>query len=921
MTTELTPDMFGAFMEEINGYQPFAWQSRLLESVIEHGRWPDTIAASTGTGKSNVVDVHVFANALRGWGAGPRVPRRLSVVVNRRAIVDAHVDHAQKIQRLLATADAGAVTLMVSEGIRRLQFRPLAGRDHDDQASPLVVSTIRGGIPTDPSWVDDPSACAVICATPDMWGSRILFNGYGSSRYAKPRESGLLAFDNVLVLDEAHLSPQLLLTAKRIGELEASSGLGPSVLQVVATTATPGPDSGPVVVGVRDEDLVDPVIASRLQRSKPVTLSETADWPGDRRPSRKYAAHIAELVGLEVERRDGGTVGCIVNSVFTAREVSRALAKQFGEEAVLLWVGPMRPLDLDTARAKHPGAFCADGDDSIRVIVATQTLEVGVDVDLAALVTELAPGPSLAQRAGRVNRLGKRDAGPCLVVLPESAPRAGTGPYGSDEIAAAYEWVHQLAADPDGIAHVGQARHPVPADSGNKAVMSRLEVGEVHWLSHTSERTLTERDLAFWLREDFDADPATVGIVLRDDLPVGDVEALQLLHATPVVASEVFPTSIGVAKEVLEDVVRAAGDQTRRAFVIRQGALSSARLDVEADALRPGDRLILDAAHPIVDQGMIVSKDGDRADQVIHGDALLVLTRPHGDDARLREVTRIVRQAREEAERAADGDSSSADAASAARDAAILDYLSQIDDTFRAQAVACGQRLQVVIPQVPEDEREFLEWLAVRPDGSFVADDDHRQTWTGAGKVTLEAHSRAVADASSHLGGLLGFSTELSEMLNAAGLLHDEGKAHPDFQRILGRAPDDALLAKSGGRVADEPGRRKRRSSLPLGWRHEQLSVAVAHAKLTDRDRVDRDLILRLVGTSHGRGRDAFDHGSAALLHGEFGELTDIANSLFDEGGWDELITATDRTRGVWACAYLEAVLRAADCTVSKEGS
>jgi CRISPR-associated endonuclease/helicase Cas3 len=41
---------------------------------------------------------------------------------------------------------------------------------------------------------------------------------------------------------------------------------------------------------------------------------------------------------------------------------------------------------------------------------------------------------------------------------------------------------------------------------------------------------------------------------------------------------------------------------------------------------------------------------------------------------------------------------------------------------------------------------------------------------------------------------------------------------------------------------------------------------------------------------------------------------------LFDEGSWDELVEDTQLRYGAWGCAYLEAVLRAADGQISAEG-
>jgi CRISPR-associated endonuclease/helicase Cas3 len=84
---------------------------------------------------------------------------------------------------------------------------------------------------------------------------------------------------------------------------------------------------------------------------------------------------------------------------------------------------------------------------------------------------------------------------------------------------------------------------------------------------------------------------------------------------------------------------------------------------------------------------------------------------------------------------------------------------------------------------------------------------------------------------------------------------------------------------------------------------------------------LDRELVARLIGTTHGHGRSWFPHNSRELLNSsDTTDAQEIAATLFDEGDWDELIEHTQQHYGVWGCAYLEAILRAADGQISAEG-
>lgn len=87
---------------------PYQWQIRLMLYVAEHGYWPRSIGAPTASGKTSVIDIHVFLNAMAGLslveGNGlfdlplRNIPRRLALTVNRRSLVDDQFDEACALQ-------------------------------------------------------------------------------------------------------------------------------------------------------------------------------------------------------------------------------------------------------------------------------------------------------------------------------------------------------------------------------------------------------------------------------------------------------------------------------------------------------------------------------------------------------------------------------------------------------------------------------------------------------------------------------------------------------------------------------------------------------------------------------------------------------------------------------------------------------
>ena len=910
--------------EERKNY-PFSWQEEVLDHICEHGVWPERINAPTGSGKSSVVDIHLFANALAAVGAAPRVPRRLCVTVGRRALVDSQATRADKILGDLkdALADESGepgILRRVAEALQSFQTR-----NDDKRSIPFEIGRIRGELSNRNLPVTDISACAIIAATPDMYGSRALFRGYGSTKAARPRETALLAMDTVMVLDEAHMNRQLLHTTQRIAELQKrEADLGIPTLQVVETTATPSTeDSESTTMGVDIEALDKPndeKLRDRVYSHKELVLRSIDKWDG--KPGnaatvnaavdaiKEFLAHREASKGSE----EANTVGCIVNHVRTAIAIKEALVKNKvleKEEEVQLLVGRMRPSDLEKLQNKHRELFTTEGDKSVKVVVATQTLEVGIDVDFADLVTELAPASSLAQRFGRVNRLGHRTDSKVVVIEPASGDlvKKDAPPYKAVDLSNAYGWLEALnGAENPSVNPAAMVKNPPVQSSPERLLYQRPEWPDLLEFSRTDENPYDEPDLDLWLHDSLDAETAMGGVIVRDNLPSNTSAAMEILKTSYFAPSdeETFPANLKILQEIL-DYQDEHGVKPRK-FLYRQGEIS---LWQDADhgeesrqSLAPGDVLLLDTGSvPFTNQGIAVTQ----RELPSKKDELEAVPFPKGIKLYVYEKC-------------------------ADREKDFGEYLGlspeEVAELLDTQSTD-GKKKMIVseLTTEAEDGQEVIAWYAdVTDDEESVEGSDIAQELVLAGPVLLDDHQNDVAERTRQLAENLGLAPEFSEALELAAKYHDEGKRDLRFQQMLGADAETEALAKSGRRSVAEAYRARSRSALPRGWRHEQLSALMVAAS-PEKVGAHRDLVLRIIGCSHGHGRFSFAHDAGFLLkEGYLPEGTDYealkeqATRLFNVGYWDNLMEQTSRTYGPYATAYLEAVERAADAQISREG-
>ena len=887
-------------------------------------------------------------------------------MVDRRLVVDGAHEHAIRIRDRLEAAARGDGPPVLQAVAARLSA--LSG------AAPLSVVRLRGGMPREESWARSPLQPTLLLSTVDQVGSRLLFRGYGVGEYARPLHAGLLAEDSLLLLDEAHLSAAFLQSLRAIGDY-----LGGRWREMPAwrplVTVTLSATQATTAEAIRLDPASDgqhPLLARRLRARKPARLCSVAE-AGLVATLVSQARELATIceqedaaAGLEASADSEGTwpvIGVVVNRVATARAVQASLLEA-GCESVLL-IGRQRPLDRDALlceylpRMRAGRAHCANP--RTLFVVATQTVEVGADLDFNALVTQSAPLDALRQRFGRLNRLGEREQAPAAIVHPRDAARLD--PIYGQAISATWRWLSERAAKPLGSKGRKKSKAEPEVDFGVTALENLLPAtglpqeltsrhpraplllpAHVDLLSQTSPAPACSPDVALLLHG-VSAAPAEVQVLWRADLPADlddedtQTECVAAVAALPPSSLETLSLPVWVARAWLQGAGLAEPETdlegiepeqaqtiapTRRRLALRWAGEES-RL-VHPRELRPGDTLIVPSSYGGLDRfGWNPSARAAVAD----------LAEPANRLARDRLVLRLappcIAQWSGEAELVAicRGVIAAlvADPDAPARATDVMVALEEIEGLPQAVrttlAAFSSPRL------LRYGSGSIAGWLLVdRRAGRVASDEGDDASLTR--EVPLDEHCRGVGRVAKDFAAALGLPAELVTDLALAGEFHDLGKADPRFQAWL-RGGDRLatrgapLLAKSGMDRSDRWGLRRARdlAGYPAGARHECASVQLlrSHPELLAGAH-DPELVEYLVGSHHGRGRPfmpVIDDPGAGQLNTYFEAL---GWELHLEGphrlerlgsGWTELYWRLVRRYGWWGLAYLETLLRLAD--------
>ncbi len=921
-STGTTMPTFDEFYRAINQREPFPWQSRLANQVASTGKWCSEIGIPTGLGKTVCLDIAVWWLATQSDCTQTQriAPTRIWWVVNRRLLVDSTFKHACKISKTLSDPDSEKLPVQDKEIIKIVaeRLKSIAG---GSQAKPLEVIRLRGGIASRRPRC--PSQPAILLTTLPMYGSRLLFRGYGSSRNMRSVDAAMAGTDSLVLLDEAHLTPHLITLCSAISECTSTtdpilneSRSRPTLVQLTAT----GDQAGQDRFTLDDDDDKNSIVRERLDAVKLLELRE--------KKKNDIKAKALAQAAYDLLQNASTPTTCIifVNTPKIARETFLYVRdkKLMKNAKVLLLTGRMREFEAEQTRQDILEGMSASHDERGKreyhlIVVATQTLEVGADIDAEYLVTEQCGVRSLTQRLGRLNRCGRfKDARAVYVHMPAADRKNGWPVYGHE---------------PNHLLEILQNRLENSSEKVNLSTRCVAKILGAPSDDHGRAPELLPGILWEWIKT---SSPH------KDEAPVepyfSGISGIQMFVTViwrahiPENRDRLWPhaaehEAIDVPISEFRKAWKEARDQKE---IFRLGSDGITVEKTSVDSVRPGDQVVLHSDYGLMDK---FGWNPDARDPVRD-----MSLKGHGLPLDVEAIKRIcgISVSKEYLNTALGKSDDHVDIEPQEQAQAvekILDAISQgaphgcwgPEEWDEFVSSLRGQKAIISYKGVP---RLCVKKAKKKPESEILSDDlDERSLADLA--VRLEQHCEAVALFARSVCDQIGLPTDLSDIVERAGRLHDIGKADQRFQRWLD--PDwnhgCVLLAKSNT-PRHQWGVRRISAGWPQGGRHEALSARLVHAWLDKNpnwcDSIKRDLLMHLVISHHGKGRPLLepitDDTSPLPVEGLISDERVSAPADLRNVDWEQPTRFRNLNDyfGPWGLALLEAILRLSDHAVSQ---
>ncbi len=402
------------------GTHPYEYQQRIAD-----GGLPELLIVPTGAGKTLAV--------VLGW----LYRRRFHPDPAVRAATPRWLVICQPMRTLVEQVRNDVDGWLANAGLS----------DND----PVQRFVFMGGEPTSRNdWRLNAHHDAIVIGTQDMLLSRALNRGFGSSRYLWPVEFGLLNSNCHWVFDEIQLMGAGVPTGR---QLEAFRRIFPSAGRHGSTWMSATVDRAGLET-IDNERVGTEIQLSEADRSGPLAVRLRAHKLVRELDVSTDAAKRAKSLAAAIvsKHRTGSLTLVVLNTVADAQAVHLHLEKAKPEAEILLLHSRFRRSDRQRLVRQLTSSLPTEG----RIVVSTQVIEAGMDLDALTLLSEAAPWPSIVQRLGRCNRAGLADDAHVWWFPPAKVDKPR--PYESEDVAAAISALREregASVVPDGLAEAG----------------------------------------------------------------------------------------------------------------------------------------------------------------------------------------------------------------------------------------------------------------------------------------------------------------------------------------------------------------------------------------------------------------------------------------------------------------------------------